>query len=45
MNHLEGHILAPGLEEDVIEPPYLCLLVSGGTPKLLNARTMAIIKY
>ena len=38
MNHLEGHILAPGLEENVIEPPYLCLLVSGGHTQIIECK-------
>ena len=38
MNHLEGHILAPGLEEEVIEPPYLCLLVSGGHTQIIECK-------
>ena len=38
MNHLEGHILAPGLEEDIIEPPYLCLLVSGGHTQIIECK-------
>tara|TARA_B100000965_G_scaffold394497_1_gene406802 strand:+ start:1420 stop:2424 length:1005 start_codon:yes stop_codon:yes gene_type:complete len=36
INHLEGHILAPGLEEDGLEPPYLCLLVSGGHTQIIR---------
>ena len=36
INHLEGHILAPGLEDDGLKPPYLCLLVSGGHTQIIK---------
>ena len=36
INHLEGHILAPGLEDDNLETPYLCLLVSGGHTQIIE---------
>ena len=38
IHHLEGHILAPGLEERSLQPPYLCLLVSGGHTQILNCK-------
>ena len=38
IHHLEGHILAPGLEERSFQPPYLCLLVSGGHTQILNCK-------
>ena len=30
VNHLEGHLFAPYLESDRLQPPFLSLLVSGG---------------
>src|SRR5688572_9333704 len=30
VHHLEGHLLAPMLEGQAVEPPFLALLVSGG---------------
>jgi N6-L-threonylcarbamoyladenine synthase len=30
VNHLHGHVVASTLEPDSIEPPYLCLVASGG---------------
>ena len=36
VHHMEGHLLAPMLGEDPIEPPFLALLVSGGHTMLIN---------
>ena len=30
VNHLEGHLASAFLEDPVLEPPFLCLVVSGG---------------
>ena len=30
VDHLHGHVVAPTLKPDPIEPPYLCLVASGG---------------
>ena len=38
INHLEGHILAPALEDSDIKPPYLCLLVSGGHTQIIECK-------
>ena len=38
INHLEGHILAPALEDSEIKPPYLCLLVSGGHTQIIECK-------
>ncbi len=35
VHHLEGHLLAPMLEEQVPQFPFLCLLVSGGHTQLV----------
>ena len=46
IHHLEGHILAPGLEDKDVPPPYLCLLVSGGHTQIVkveNYNEMEII--
>lgn len=36
VHHMEGHLLAPMLGDDPIEPPFLALLVSGGHTMLVN---------
>ena len=36
VNHLEGHLFAPVLEEPELEPPFAALLVSGGHTMLLD---------
>jgi N6-L-threonylcarbamoyladenine synthase len=36
VNHLEGHLFAPVLEDEALEPPFVGLLVSGGHTMLLD---------
>jgi len=36
VHHLEGHLLAPMLEEESPEFPFICLLVSGGHTQLIK---------
>ena len=36
VNHLEGHIFAPVLEDSELAPPFVALLVSGGHTMLLD---------
>ena len=36
VNHLEGHLFAPTLEDSELEPPFIGLLVSGGHTMLLD---------
>jgi N6-L-threonylcarbamoyladenine synthase len=36
INHLEGHLFAPTLEDPHLEPPFIALLVSGGHTILLD---------
>jgi N6-L-threonylcarbamoyladenine synthase len=36
VNHLEGHLFAPTLEDPGLEPPFVALLVSGGHTLLLD---------
>ena len=36
INHLEGHLFAPSLEDPELEPPFIALLVSGGHTMLLD---------
>lgn len=36
INHLEGHLFAPTLEDTTLEPPFIGLLVSGGHTMLLD---------
>jgi N6-L-threonylcarbamoyladenine synthase len=38
VDHLEGHIASLYLEPDPVEPPFLCLLASGGHTLLLAVR-------
>lgn len=38
IHHLEGHIYAAYLSEPQLEPPFLCLLVSGGHTSLIAVR-------
>ena len=38
IHHLEGHIYAAYLTDDALEPPFLCLLVSGGHTSLIHVR-------
>nr|WP_240732489.1 MULTISPECIES: tRNA (adenosine(37)-N6)-threonylcarbamoyltransferase complex transferase subunit TsaD [Dyella] len=38
VHHMEGHLLAPLLEEDPPEPPFVALLVSGGHSMLVEVR-------
>jgi N6-L-threonylcarbamoyladenine synthase len=35
VNHLEGHVASLYLDDDPVEPPFLCLLASGGHTQLL----------
>ena len=36
VHHMEGHLLAPMMEADAPEPPFLALLVSGGHTQLVE---------
>ena len=38
VHHMEGHLLAPLLEEDAPQPPFVALLVSGGHTQLVDVR-------
>ena len=38
VDHLQGHVAALYLEPDPVEPPFLCLLASGGHTLLLDVR-------
>jgi N6-L-threonylcarbamoyladenine synthase len=38
VDHLEGHVASLYLERDAVEPPFLCLLASGGHTLLLTVR-------
>lgn len=39
MHHLEGHLYASYLTDPTLEPPFLCLLVSGGHTSLIHVKT------
>ena len=38
VHHLEGHLFAPRLEDELLAPPFVALLVSGGHTLLLDVR-------
>ncbi len=38
VHHMEGHLLAPLLEENPPQPPFVALLVSGGHTQLVDVR-------
>jgi N6-L-threonylcarbamoyladenine synthase len=40
VHHMEGHLLAPALEAEHPEPPYVALLVSGGHSMLIEVRAL-----
>jgi len=40
VHHLEGHLLAPMLEEKAPAFPFVCLLVSGGHTQLIDVRAL-----
>lgn len=42
VHHMEAHLLAPMLEEDVPDYPFLALLVSGGHTQLINVRAAGV---
>lgn len=40
VHHMEGHLLAPLLEADAPQPPFVALLVSGGHTQLIEVRAI-----
>lgn len=40
IHHMEGHLLAPLLEEDAAKPPFVALLVSGGHTQLVDVKAL-----
>jgi N6-L-threonylcarbamoyladenine synthase len=40
VHHMEGHLLAPLLEQNAPQPPFVALLVSGGHTQLVNVRAL-----
>lgn len=42
VHHLEGHIYASYLSEPSLEPPFLCLLVSGGHTSLIYVKDCGV---
>ena len=40
VNHLEGHVLSPLIENAELDFPYVCLLVTGGHTQLVLARAL-----
>jgi N6-L-threonylcarbamoyladenine synthase len=44
VDHLHGHVASLFLEPDPVEPPFLCLLASGGHTLLLDVRDHATLR-
>lgn len=44
IHHLEGHLLAPLLEQKDIQPPFLALLVSGGHTMIISVEKLGTYK-
>ncbi|NJK65656.1 MAG: tRNA (adenosine(37)-N6)-threonylcarbamoyltransferase complex transferase subunit TsaD [Microcoleus sp. CSU_2_2] len=42
VHHLEGHIYASYLNEPKLQPPFLCLLVSGGHTSLIHVKDCGV---
>jgi N6-L-threonylcarbamoyladenine synthase len=42
VHHLEGHIYASYLSDPELEPPFLCLLVSGGHTSLIHVKDCGV---
>ncbi len=42
VHHIEGHISANYIENKELEPPYLCLVVSGGHTHLVNVQDYGV---
>lgn len=40
VHHLEGHIYATYLDQPSLQPPFLCLLVSGGHTSLIDVKAL-----
>ncbi|RBI00516.1 tRNA (adenosine(37)-N6)-threonylcarbamoyltransferase complex transferase subunit TsaD, partial [Xanthomonas oryzae pv. oryzae] len=40
VHHMEGHLLAPLMEDDPPEPPFVALLVSGGHTQLMSVKAL-----
>ena len=44
VHHIEGHISANFIENKELEPPFICLVASGGGPVFLFARIVFFLK-
>lgn len=44
VNHIEGHINANYIENKELQPPFLCLVVSGGHTHLVNVKDYGVYK-
>ncbi len=42
VHHLEGHIYASYLSEPELQPPFLCLLVSGGHTSMIHVKSCGV---
>jgi len=45
VHHMEGHLLSPMLEGDAPEPPFICLLVSGGHSQLIRVDAVGDYRF
>ena len=45
VHHMEGHLLSPMLEGDAPEPPFVCLLVSGGHSQLIRVDAVGDYRF
>ncbi len=44
VHHLEGHVYASYLTDPMLQPPFLCLLVSGGHTSLIDVQDCGVYK-
>ena len=44
VHHMEGHLLAPLLEDPGLEPPFVALLVSGGHTQLVEVAAIGVYR-
>lgn len=45
VHHMEGHLLSPMLDADAPQPPFVCLLVSGGHSQLIRVDTVGDYRF
>ena len=45
VHHMEGHLVSPMLDADAPEPPFVCLLVSGGHSQLVRVNAVGSYEF